>query len=203
MNLHFKAVIDRIKKKHPRFDTQYLFSDSFLNKYFPIDEFGYVILSEKLQKEFDRRVIVALEDAISVYKKKGTTWFIVLPFTYFFGSFLVEYLLDVSYIYEGEFMFFFAWFYWILFCIVFPIVFGIINKRYSKVLRDFINIDLQSITYKDSRTITNDINVAEPDYKKSLKELKILLDEELITQAEYDDRRKQILDDLLSINKDD
>lgn len=196
MNIHYKAVLDRIIKKHPRLDFSRLVSDSFVSKYFPIDMFGYELLSEKDQKEFDRRLIVALEDAISVYKKRGIIWFIIVPLAYFLGSLLVELLLYNSIIYEGEFWFYFAWVFWFLYCIFFPIAFGVTNRLNSRALRDFINLDLQSVTYKDNSKISDDLNVKGINYKKNLRELNNLLAEDLISQSEYDEKRKQILDNL-------
>ena len=70
-------------------------------------------------------------------------------------------------------------------------------------MKDTINLELQSVTYKDTGTISDGLNVKGINYKKNLRELHNLLAEDLITQSEYDEKRNQILDNLTQTKKDD
>lgn len=119
MNPHYKKAVDQIHLRNANLEIKYLLDDTFINKYFSEAEFNEEILTDKVQKEFDRRLKVALEEAVEALNIRRNLLLLSVPFAYFLVVFL-EILLSITefqhvkfmkvtlrYIYGG----FFGWFF--------------------------------------------------------------------------------------------
>lgn len=199
MNPHYKKVVDIIQAKHAGETIGYLIHEPFVNKYFSEAEFNEEILTDKVRKEFDRRLKVALEEAVEALNIRRNLLLLSVPFAYFFGSifrdFTIDYRISTRQIYEGHIEIYIWWFLWVVF-FLWPL-----NSAYkifeeSKTIRDYLRIELESNSPSGKQVASKVIIDEGHDSSSRLRELDKLLNEGLISQSEYDKKRKLIIKDL-------
>lgn len=122
-----------------------------------------------------------------------------MPFAYFFGSifrdFTIDYRISTRQIYEGHIEIYIWWFLWVVF-FLWPL-----NSAYkifeeSKTIRDYLRIELESNSPSGKQVASKVIIDEGHDSSSRLRELDKLLNEGLISQSEYDKKRKLIIKDL-------
>jgi len=190
-------INNRIKdiiSKFPGTETAVLSSDRYYSTYFSDIKFNETNKSET-ESKLEERFWIALEAAVSHYKNWGLLFLILLPFVYFFGSILRDYFIEISGGWEGSIDFYFAYFMWVILCILMPLIAGVGYITSSGKLKKYLTI------YK-AENMSNLISHSNKDYsiilskKERLNELENLLIDELITHEEYNEKRNKIIDDL-------
>lgn len=197
MNPHYKKVVFTIQAKYAHgAPIGYLFDETFVNKYFSDSEFNEEILTDKVQIEFDRRLKVALNDAVMALNNRRNVSLILFPFIYFFGGILRDLWIEDARWIEGEFFYYLVWFFWVILCFLGPLLAALKYHLDSKSIKNYIGIDLESYIPSE-RQVTDKVMTDENhSYSSRLKELDKLLEEGLISQSEYDKKRKLIIKDL-------
>ena len=200
MNAHYKKVVDEINKRNPANSViNYLFDKNFINKYFPESEFNDEILSDEQKNEFNRRLKVALTEAVEVLNNRRILLLVLSPFMYFFGGIIrdiwIEFENSRVFAFENTILFYGIWFLWLL-SFIYPLFWAFIFHAESKSIKNYIRLELDNTSLVD-KPFNSKVNSYEGHcYSSRLRELDKLLEEGLISQSEYDQKLKSILKDL-------
>lgn len=200
MNVHYKKAVDEINKRNPGNTViNYLFDKNFINKYFSESEFNDEILSDEQKNEFNRRLKVALTEAVEVLNNRRILLLILSPLMYFFGGILRDIWIEFEsarvYDFESNIFFYGIWFLWLI-SFIYPLLWAFFFHAESKTIKNYIRLELDNTSLID-KPFNSKVNSYEGHgYSSRLRELDKLLEEGLISQSEYDQKRKSILKDL-------
>ena len=196
MNQHINRIIAEIKTKDHTINLKKFENESFYNGYFSGLNLTPNKLSPSVDAEVRRRMKLALERIVETQKTLFILWLVLTPFTYFFGSILRDLLIDSNYAYPGSIDYIAYYVMWIVFCIVYPIGYAIKFFNSSSGLKDYIKSEFanQSNTIDTDSTIIN--NNSTKTHKERLIELEDLFNGNLISEEEYNLKKKEILKDL-------
>ena len=196
MNPHINRIISAIRTKNPKIDLKNFENAFFYNGYFSGFDLTPNKLSPSVNAELRRRMKLALERIVETQKTLFIFWLVLTPFTYFFGSILRDMAIDTVRAYPGSIDYYLWYFIWIMSCIVYPIGYAIKFFNSSSGLNAYIKSEFanQSNTIDtDSIIIKNNSNKT---HKERLVELEDLLNDNLISEEEYNLKKKDILKDL-------
>ena len=199
MNAHYKKAVDEIHKRNSNVVIKYLLDETFIAKYFPESEFNDEILSDIDKNEFNQRLEVALDEANDALILRRNVMFFLAPIAYFFGGiirdFIIEYQISSRNWYDGDFEIYTIWFLWLSLFLV-PLGGAIDSIGAIKSIKDYIRTVIKIDIHKNKQGNDKVINKNGQNYSSRLMELDKLLEEGLISQSEYDQKRKSILRDL-------
>ena len=199
MNAHYKKAVDEIHKRNSNVVIKYLLDETFIAKYFPESEFNDEILSVKQKNEFNHRLKVAFTDAVEILNNRRTLALILTPLMYFFGGILrdiwIEYEIARVYAFESTITFYFIWFVWLI-SFILPLIWVFLLHTDSRTIKNYIRLELDNTSLVDNPMDSKVKSYEGHGYSSRLRELDKLLEEGLISQSEYDQKRKSILKDL-------
>lgn len=114
---------------------------------------------------------------------------------YFFGGIVRDFIIDDGFIYPGDFWYIFWYLFWI-YLFLLPLGIAILSHIDSKTIDDYIKTEINKF-FPNEHQFRNVSNANDKiSHSSRLRELDKLLEEELITQSEYNKKRKSILEDL-------
>jgi len=186
------ARIKEITSRFPGTETAVLTSERYYITYFSDIELNE---TSEIEIKLEERFIIALQSAVSYYKNWGIFWLIFFPFIYFFGSIFRDFFIDISGGGEESIDFYFAYFIWIMLCVLIPLIAGIGFLTSSGKIQNYLKINEIGNLSKGNTNTFKDKSIISSK-KDRLNELEDLYINELITEEEYKNKRNRIIDDL-------
>ena len=201
MDDYTKQFIQGLREVNLNIASKYYYKEDFYNKFFGDLNLKSHDLNTNLKSSLNSRTRASLEVLINLLKRNSNMWFILTPFTYFLGSIIRDFVI------ESSRQILWSNIIWVLVAIIVPIGLGITYRSESRGLKDYLLINQSYISsdnisknnsgeaYNNSLFNLSNAHVTE-NKRNRLAELKKMLDEDLITEADYLNKKKEILRDL-------